>query len=70
LALPAGCCAGKAKSGSSCHGAVKADAGDAHGHAHGELKEHACTEACKDNAHTFVCGEKGHACSEACHAKM
>jgi hypothetical protein len=65
----AGCCAGKAK-GASCHGAAKAEAGDVHGEAHGELKEHTCTEACKDGAHTYTCGEKGHACSEACHAKM
>lgn len=59
----AGCCAGKA-SAASCHGAKA----HAHDHAHAEMKEHACTEACKDGAHTYACGEKGHTCSETCHA--
>ena len=69
-AKPTGCCAGKAKAGASCHGAMKAEAGDAHDHAHGELKEHACTDACKDGAHAYACGEKGHACSADCHHKL
>ncbi len=65
----AGCCAGKASAAKSCHGdGAKADAGHGHDHAHGEMKEHACTEACKDGAHATACGEKGHTCTDACHA--
>lgn len=68
---PAACCAGKAGASKSCHGAgAKADAGHAHDHAHGDLKEHACTDACKEGAHALACGEKGHACSADCHAKL
>lgn len=64
----AGCCAGKSASAKkSCHGDdAKADAGAMHDHA--EMKEHACTEACKDGAHAMACGEKGHVCSADCHA--
>lgn len=63
----AGCCAGKA-SASSCHGAKAEGHGHAHGEEHAELKEHMCTEACKDGVHAYACGEAGHTCSEACHA--
>jgi len=63
----AGCCAGKA-SAATCHGMKAGGQGDAHGHAHASLKEHVCTDACKEGAHAYACGEAGHACSEACHA--
>ena len=64
----AGCCAGKASAAKSCHGdGAKADAATS-GHEHAATKEHACTDACKDGAHAYACGEKGHACVEACHA--
>jgi hypothetical protein len=64
----AGCCAGKASTAKSCHGdGPKAEAAT-HGHEHAAMKEHACTDACKDGAHAYACGERGHACSEACHA--
>lgn len=63
-----GCCAGKASAAKSCHGdGAKAEAAT-HGHEHAAMKEHACTEACKDGAHAYACGEKGHACTETCHA--
>ena len=66
-AKPAGCCAGKS-SASSCHGAKAEGHGKAHEHAHASAKEHVCTDACKDGAHAYACGEAGHTCSEACHA--
>jgi hypothetical protein len=68
---PAACCAGKASAAKSCHGdGAKAEAGHGHDHAHGELKEHACSDACKEGVHALACGEKGHLCSADCHAKM
>ena len=65
----AGCCAGKAKASTGgCHGAKADGHGHAHGSDHASLKEHVCTEACKEGAHAYACGEVGHTCSEACHA--
>lgn len=70
----AACCSKMAKDGKSCDHA-KADAGDEHGHAHGEahehgdMKAHVCTKACTEEAHAYACGEEGHSCSAACHAK-
>ncbi|HQW05628.1 MAG: hypothetical protein IPH05_16020 [Flavobacteriales bacterium] len=72
------CCAKMAKDGKACDHA-KAEAGDGHGeghghlegdgHDHGAMKAHVCTDACKEGAHAFACGEEGHVCSGACHAK-
>ncbi len=31
-----------------------------------ELKEHYCTESCKNGQHVFAHGEKRHHCSEEC----
>ena len=33
------------------------------------LKNHVCTDACKDGAHVYAHGEKGHVCTEACKTK-
>ncbi|MCB0769528.1 MAG: hypothetical protein KDC00_03890 [Flavobacteriales bacterium] len=63
----AGCCASKSSTKGCDH--AKAEAGDGHGHEHAEMKEHACTDACKDDAHVYACGEKGHTCAADCHAK-
>ncbi|QQS71224.1 MAG: hypothetical protein IPP95_08405 [Flavobacteriales bacterium] len=30
------------------------------------LKDHVCTDACKDGNHVYAHGEKGHACSAEC----
>jgi|CXWL01.1.fsa_nt_gi hypothetical protein len=30
------------------------------------LKEHVCTEACKEGTHEYSHGENGHTCTEAC----
>jgi hypothetical protein len=30
------------------------------------LKDHVCTDACKNGNHVYVHGEKGHACTDAC----
>jgi|GEM_PF-532102 len=69
--MAGGCCAGKASAAKSCHGkGAKADAGHDHDKAMGEMKEHACTDSCKEGAHALACGEKGHVCLESCHAKM
>ena len=31
-----------------------------------EMKEHVCTDVCKDGQHHYAHGEKGHQCSEEC----
>ena len=31
-----------------------------------QLKDHVCTDACKDGNHVYAHGEKGHACSAEC----
>lgn len=31
-----------------------------------ELKDHVCTDACKDGNHVYAHGEKGHVCTDAC----
>lgn len=30
------------------------------------LKDHVCTDACKDGNHVYAHGEKGHVCTDAC----
>jgi hypothetical protein len=30
------------------------------------MKDHVCTDACKDGNHVYAHGEKGHVCTEAC----
>lgn len=30
------------------------------------LKDHVCTDACKNGNHVYAHGEKGHTCTEAC----
>ncbi len=30
------------------------------------MKDHVCTNACKDGNHVYTHGEKGHVCTEAC----
>ncbi len=30
------------------------------------LKDHLCTDDCKEGIHVYVHGEKGHTCTEAC----
>lgn len=30
------------------------------------LKDHVCTDACKNGNHVYVHGEKGHTCTDAC----
>jgi len=34
------------------------------------MKDHTCTEACKEGAHVYAHGEKGHACASADCGKM
>ncbi|HRH70040.1 MAG TPA: hypothetical protein PLB89_11085 [Flavobacteriales bacterium] len=76
------CCAKMAKDGKSCdkakaesghgegHGESHGEGhGEGHGHDHGAMKAHACTDACKEGAHAYACGEEGHMCSADCHAK-
>ena len=31
-----------------------------------DLKDHVCTDACKDGNHVYAHGEKGHVCTDAC----
>ena len=31
-----------------------------------KLKDHVCTDACKDGNHVYKHGEKGHVCTAAC----
>ncbi|MBI5857577.1 MAG: hypothetical protein HZB42_07985 [Sphingobacteriales bacterium] len=31
-----------------------------------DLKDHVCTDACKDGNHVYAHGEKGHTCTDAC----
>jgi hypothetical protein len=33
------------------------------------LKDHECTDACKDGNHVYAHGEKGHTCTDACITK-
>ncbi len=35
-----------------------------------ELKEHKCTDACKNGKHMYAHGEKGHVCGKACKKMM
>lgn len=35
-----------------------------------KMKEHVCTDACKDGKHMYAHGEKGHVCTDACKKKM
>ncbi|HEX9512540.1 MAG TPA: hypothetical protein VF939_18740 [Puia sp.] len=30
------------------------------------LKDHVCTDACKNGNHVYAHGEKGHTCTDAC----
>lgn len=39
------------------------------GAAAASLKEHVCTDKCKDGAHLYAHGEKGHGCTEECMKK-
>jgi hypothetical protein len=32
----------------------------------GALKDHVCTDACKNGNHVYAHGEKGHECTDAC----
>ncbi|MCB0763909.1 MAG: hypothetical protein R2815_05320 [Flavobacteriales bacterium] len=59
------CCAAMASTGKGCDHAHAAA-----GHEHGALNAHACTDACKEGAHAYTCGEEGHTCSTDCHGKM
>ena len=31
-----------------------------------DLKDHVCTDACKEGNHVYAHGEKGHTCTDAC----
>ncbi len=31
-----------------------------------DLKDHVCTDACKEGNHVYAHGEKGHVCTDAC----
>ena len=33
------------------------------------LKDHVCTDACKNGNHVYAHGEKGHVCTDACKNK-
>ncbi len=33
------------------------------------LKDHVCTDACKEGSHVYAHGEKGHTCTDACKNK-
>jgi hypothetical protein len=35
-----------------------------------EMKEHVCTDACKNGKHVYAHGEKGHTCTKACKKMM